>query len=344
MKKIDSCLIGFLIFAILSLILVNSINVLDRFFVLFSSPQVIEVSPKTGEEDVALNSQLVIRFDKPIKRQELQYSISPEANGEWKFEDTLIKNHFYRTLIFVPAIDFTPGTEYQVKLENMKGFGLEKTNSFLFTFKTQSFPELKELFIEPKIEITMLNIPLDWQDSPLSCEAASLKMALAGKGVFVSEKEIMEKIGYDLTPHKKNIWGNPYEKYVGDIDGKICETGYGVYWEPVARGAKNWREAEVFSGWKVEDLTREIKAGNSVIVWGALPVGTLTDCSWYTPEGKYILALKETHVRLAVGFIGPAENPSKIILNDPLAGKLYWSTTYFLKNWKIFNYSGVVVR
>ncbi len=109
---------------------------------------------------------------------------------------------------------------------------------------------------------------MDWQDHPLSCEAASLKMALSGKGVFVSENEIMEKIGYDLTPCKDNIWTDPYQIYVGDINGKVCRTGYGVYWGPIAKAAQNFRLAEDFSNWKIEDLTREIKLGNPVIVWG----------------------------------------------------------------------------
>ena len=179
----------------------------------------------------------------------------------------------------------------------------------------------------------------------MSCEAASLKMALANKEIYVSEDEIMQEIGYDNPLIRKDsLWGDPHKAYVGDIDGKICDTGYGVYWEPVAKAANIWREAEAFSGWSLEKLMREIKAGNSVIVWGALPTANLTDCSWYTPEGKYIKAYQETHVRLVVGYIGDAENPSKIIINDPLSGRLYWDTSFFLANWSVFGYSGVVVR
>ncbi len=315
--------------------------VMDKVFVLFSPVRIVNVSPSDGASDVLLDSSLVINFNKPIKRQEIQPFISPKMHGEWRFEDPLIKNHLFKTLVFVPAVKFEPGTQYQVKIENIKGFGFEKSNSFQFTFKTYSEPQ--DEASDPE-KITMLEIPLDWQDYALSCEAASLKMALSGKGIFVSETEIMEKIGYDLGSRKGNVWGDAYERYVGDIDGKMCKTGYGVYWDPVAKAAQNWREAEAFSGWSIQDLTKEVEAGNPVIVWGALPKDTLTDCSWYTSEGKYILAYKETHVRLLIGFIGPKENPSKIILNDPLSGRLYWSASYFLENWKVFDYSGVVIR
>ena len=169
-------------------------------------------------------------------------------------------------------------------------------------------------------------------------------MALSSKKVFVSEDQIMEKIGCDLTTRKDNIWGDPYKIYVGDISGKICSTGFGVFWEPIAQAANYWRPSQAFTGWNIEELISELNQGNPAVVWGTLPVSSLTDCSWHTSEGKYIKAYKQTHVRLAVGFIGPSENPLKIILNDPLSGRLYWSTDYFVSNWESFNSSAVVVR
>jgi len=319
------------------------------FFIL--PPKVIKTTPSKGEKNVALNSRLVIEFDKPVKRKEIQHSISPEAYGEWKFENPLIENHLFRTLIFVPAIDLNPSTQYQVKINSISGvLGSGFKNEFSFEFETENVPLEKssqeknpiESIEEPKV--ILLDIPLDWQDYPLSCEAASLKMALGFKGLNVSEDDIMEKIGYDPTPREKDIWGNPYQGYVGDINGEICETGYGVYWQPVAKAASNWREAESFSEWGAEDLAREIREGNPIIFWGTLPKEKLNDCSWFTPEGEYIKAFKETHVRLIVGFIEEDGGPSKIIINDPLSGRLYWSLSYFLTNWKSFNYSGVVIR
>ena len=105
------------------------------------------------------------------------------------------------------------------------------------------------------------------------------------------------------------------------------------------------KDAELLAEEKLyEYVGKEIESGNPVVVWGTMPVNNLSDCSWFTTEGKYIKAFRETHVRLAVGFVGDSENPSKIILNDPLSGRLYWDTSYFLTNWSAFDYSGVVVR
>lgn len=306
---------------------------------LFPTPEVTAVFPSPGSRNVPLYSIIKIKFNKPIKRQAVLPAILPGAHGQWQFEDALIKNHLFRTLTFTPASNFKPETSYQVKIENIQGFGISKSTSFAFTFQTQPV-----LIPGTEPEITILEIPLDWQDYSLSCEAASLKMTLAYKGILVSEKEIMQKIGYSNIPRRDNVLGDPYQAYVGDINGKICETGYGVYWGPVAKAAQNWRNSQAFSGWEIEDLIREIELGNPVIFWGVLPTRALTDCSWYTPEGKYIPAFKETHVRVMTGFIDLPQEPSKIIINGPLAGRLYWDTNYFLKNWEVFNNSGVVVR
>lgn len=346
---------------LISLIIIGVVSTAIYFFIL--PPKVINVTPSHDAQDVSFNTPLIIKFDKPVGRKSLNHLIIPEAYGEWKFEDPLVKNHLFRTLVFTPAVDFEQNTRYQVKIENViSPLGIGLPSSFSFSFKTQSISSEKisqnnnqpEKLLEPQSEtslltqtepeITLLNIALDWQDHPLSCEAASLKMALAEKGVYISEDDIMEKIGYDQTPHQGDVWGDPYRAFVGNIDGKICNTGYGVHWDPVANAANNWREAEAFSNWDLKNLTKEIELDNPVMVWGTLPVKTIHDCSWYTPEGKYIKTFWETHVRLVIGFIGESQNPSKIILNDPLTGRLYWSTSYFLTNWKAFGYSGVVIR
>lgn len=345
---------------ILAVFISGLIFFLFSFYIFVLPPKVTNSIFLNQVQGVALNVPLTIRFDKPVDRQKLQHLITPEAYGEWSFEDSLIKNHLFRTLIFTPAVGFEPGIQYQVKLENIVGpFGIGPASNFSFNFKTKELPS-KENFPEEtqfknsqniqadivshSRDITILDIPLDWQDDSLSCEAASLKMALSGKSIYVSEDDIMKKIGYDQTKHKGDTWGDPYQAYVGDIDGKMCSTGFGVFWEPVSKAASNWREAEAFSNWEIQDITREIKLGNPIVIWGTLPVTTLTDCSWYTPDGKYIRAYQETHVRLVIGFIGDVENPSQIILNDPLAGRLYWSVDYFLTNWESFGYSGVVIR
>jgi len=288
---------------------------------MLSAPQVTRTSPTVNAENVGPNAAIIIEFNKPLKRREVQASLSPVVHGEWKFQDPLVKNHLFQTLTFVPAVALKAGTVYTVILKNVQGFGFAEPSKISFSFRTTEteqspLPEPQENEEEKQTQdsqeeplVTLLDIPVDWQDSPLSCEAASLKMALQHKGVVISETEIMEKIGFDLTPRQGNIWGNPHKAFVGDIEGKICSTGFGVFWEAVARAANNWEDAVAFSGWTVQDLVAELDAGNPVVVWGTLPKATLTDCSWYTKSGELITAYRETHVRVAIGFLGLLKAP-----------------------------------
>ncbi len=191
-------------------------------------------------------------------------------------------------------------------------------------------------------ETIKLGVGLDYQDRPLSCEAAALKMALSFKGTFVSETDIMNRVGYDPTERENGAWGDPYQHFVGDIDGVQNTTGYGVYWGPIASAGSAWRPTEAFTNWTTAQLAAEIESGNPVVVWGTY-AGAYQD-SWTTPDGRLIDAWKGEHTRVAIGFVGSADNPTTIILNDPIAGQLWWSRATFETNWRSFGNAGVVVR
>jgi len=284
-------------------------------------------SPSNQSRGVSIGNSVRVYFNQPVDKESAKshFRISPEVNGSFSFSDN--------TMIFNPAKNFSYQTTYKVTiLSGVKSiYGLDSNKDFSTTFTTQ-------------LQTFKLSIPLDFQDYPLSCEAASLKMALRYKGVFVSENQIMNYVGIDSSPRQGNIWGDPYEIYVGSLNGRQNTTGYGVYWGPIARAAKVWRsQSQAFSGWSISDLTKEVKNGNPVVVWGVIGAGAYQD-SWYTEDGKYIYAWKGEHSRTVIGFVGSARSPSKIILNDPYVGQLYWSTSTFLSNWNIFGRSGVVVR
>ncbi len=244
------------------------------YFVL--PPRVINVIQTVAKNNLAALPEVVMKFNKPVERQSILPSITPDVPGEWRYEQPIFGNHLFTALVFVPETKMDPNTQYKIELGNIKSFfNIGPTGSYSFSFK----PNIDLVTAMPDQKITMIDIKSNWQESKLSCEAASLKMALASKGVYVSEKEIMEKIGYDPTPRKGSVWGDPNKHFVGNIDGKICDTGYGVYWEPVALVANNWRPAESFSGGDIKKVIKEIENGNPVIVWGTLPVKKIIDCS-----------------------------------------------------------------
>ncbi|MFA5051629.1 MAG: hypothetical protein WC544_01035 [Patescibacteria group bacterium] len=50
------------------------------------------------------------------------------------------------------------------------------------------------------------------------------------------------------------------------------------------------------------------------------------------------------HARVAIGFIGSADNPTKIITMDPIYGEKYFTRSSFEWNWGLLGNSGVVVE
>jgi len=188
---------------------------------------------------------------------------------------------------------------------------------------------------KPKASVK-LRVPFHRQEHSLSCEAAALKMALQAKGVNVPESEIISHLSFEP------MWGNPHKGFVGDINGKMLETGYGVYWEPIALVGNLYRPAESFEHWLTQSLASEIQKGNPLIVWGYAGSGKRK--LWLAPDGTPILGVFGEHARVAIGFAGSVQKPTGFFLLDPIYGEIYWNTKTFSANWAPFENSGVVIR
>jgi len=187
----------------------------------------------------------------------------------------------------------------------------------------------------------MLDIPFHRQEHSLSCEIASVRSALLYRGLDIPESKLIEILSFDPTPGRWGVWGDPHKGFVGDIDGKMFKTGYGVYWEPITQVVRKYRFAEHFSGWSTARLAQEIEEGNPVIVWSYLGDGDLG--VWRTSGNKMIVGVNGEHTRVAMGYTGPKEKPTGFYLMDPIYGKIYEARADFLKKWAMFGYSGVVV-
>ncbi|MBU0707140.1 Ig-like domain-containing protein [Patescibacteria group bacterium] len=282
-------------------------------------------SPQDQTTGVGVNNTIRVSFDQEVDHAsaESNFHIEPASEGTFSWDGN--------TMAFTPTNHLTYNYTYKVTVNSgvISIYGLDSDRDFSLTFATAP-------------EVIKLDVRQDFQDRSLSCEAAALKMALSYQGVVVSEDEIMNHVGYDHTLHENGTWGDPYLAYVGDINGRQNTTGYGVYWDPIARAAGQWRPSEAFTGWTITQLTREIALGNPVVTWGIY--GSGYEDSWTTPEGKYIYAWKGEHARTVIGFVGSVDNPSKIIINDPFAGQLYWTRERFESDWGVFGNAGVVVR
>ena len=194
--------------------------------------------------------------------------------------------------------------------------------------------------VEPKPTL-LLDVPFHRQEHSLSCEIASLRSLLLYRGLDIPESDLIALLAFDPTPRRLGIWGDPHKGFVGDIDGKMFKTGYGVYWEPIAQVANNFRSSEYFTGWGTARLAEELEKGNPVIVWNYVGKGDLG--VWKTPEGKVIVGVNGEHSRVAMGYTGAKEDPAGFYLMDPIYGKIYEPIDEFRKKWALFGYSGIIV-
>ncbi len=284
---------------------------------------VSSLSPSRGATGVNLDRPFIVQYNQDILREQtISVTFSPDIAGKTTW--------IGRTLTFTPAGRWQANTTYTAFLPA----GIQGTISSPSSATTSTFTTV--------YATTEVVTPLYYQAHDLSCEAAALRMALAAKGAFVSEQTLIDAIGVDPTPHANGIWGDPYQAFVGALNGKQMIDGYGVYWEPVARVAIRWRPSEAFSDWNLETLLGEIDRGHPIVVWGYYGSGRIQ--TWQTPTGKTITGITGEHARVVTGYVGPRAQPTWILLNDPIAGKIRWRPTQFLANWQALRSSGVVVR
>ncbi|MFA5030312.1 MAG: Ig-like domain-containing protein [Patescibacteria group bacterium] len=294
-------------------------------FTTIGAVKVVAMSPGAGATGVAVDRKIRIDFDQAVSHASAQskFSITPNVEGNFSWDGA--------TLIFTPSSNMALDTGYTVHLASgiESETGMPSAVEYAFTFTTQP-------------TIVRLDVPYDHQDYALSCEVAALKMALTYKGVAVTEDQLMGIVGYDPTPHNGNVWGNPYNAFVGSITGRQSTTGYGVYWEPILKAARTYRDADYFVNGNIQRLTAEINNGNPVVVWGNAGSGKRVD--WQTPDGQSIYAINGEHARVVKGYIGSPDNPTKIIVNDPLYGEITYSKASFEGNWGMLFRAGVVVK
>jgi len=274
---------------------------------------------------VGVGNSLRFNFDQTVDKESTQshFSISPNIGGVFSWE--------HNSLIFTPNSPFAHDTNYIATFSPgiISIEGQDSVDTFKNSFFTESY-------------VFKLSVPAFLQRYTLSCEAAALRMILAFRGIDENEDSLLAKIGFDTTSKDGNVWGDPHNAFVGDVKGKQMRTGYGVYWEPIERVAKQFRNAKAFTGWTVDQLTSELQKGHPVQVWTYSKGGNPT--TWQTPSGKQIQAVSGEHSIVAKGFVGKKEDPKQIIVNDPLIGEIYMPQAEFNKKWNSLGRSGVVVN
>lgn len=178
-------------------------------------------------------------------------------------------------------------------------------------------------FIPPKGATKMLAVPYHKQEHALSCEVASLRSALHAIGTSVPEDILVGALAVDPTSKRtvgsRVTWGDPDTGFVGDIDGKMPSSGYGVHAGPIADLASLYASTTLIRSDDARALVRAIDAGHPVIAWtvlGARP----RRLSWSGPDGTPVSAALYEHTVVVSGYRGSAGNIERVYLIDPLTG------------------------
>ncbi len=310
----------------------EGISLSDDFLFYFQTVGRVKafVRPRRSARRVNVRSAIKVYFNQKVNAYSAKrlFLIRPRTKGRFYFSGNW--------MIFRPSRKLRYQRKYRVVLRaGVKSiYGHKSNRSFKTVFTTQN-------------QTLRLRIRLDFQDYPLSCEIAALKMALRYKGVRVSEKRILRHI--KQYPYRRNwwrnSWGDPYREFVGSLYGRQNVTGYGVYWQPIAKAARVWRPRSraTVRRLTVGQMLRQVAKGNPVVVWGVCSRYSSVD-GWFTHQGRYVYARSGEHAKVVIGFIGGPNRASRIILNDPIKGRLYWTRKKFMRDWRLFGKAAVIVR
>jgi uncharacterized protein YvpB len=181
-----------------------------------------------------------------------------------------------------------------------------------------------------------------YQSHSLSCEEAATSMALTHQGISLSQNQILDEVGADLRamyvdPSGTVRWGNPYETFVGSVNGSESNyTGYGMYYPPLVRVAKaHGASILAYGTMSAATIYARVIAGHPVVafatydwLWHPRRDYLSFDGQWIPWIGPYYAS----HVYTVVGV-----SPSSVLVNDPIRGQYWVSKGSFEAAYSDFN-------
>ena len=170
-------------------------------------PKVVFPSePALGVTEVTKDKPLVINFDRPIRKENLKYSISPELGGNWNFKTNLYSGS--SALSFIPIETPEMETRYTVSLTEIRNIVGVKKENYLFGFLTSPIPKVTAVEpangvqgVLPKQEIVILTDVSHNELAQFSFELsppAELEVAEDGLKYILKPKSNLSK-GTDYT-------------------------------------------------------------------------------------------------------------------------------------------------
>lgn len=189
-------------------------------------------------------------------------------------------------------------------------------------------------------------VPVFGQQLGNDCEATSLRMVLAARGVQVSDQDVLGRIGVDLAHPQAGVSGplsgDPFRAFVGDPGGsEAAGTGFGVYYPPIAQAAQSYGLSTAAAGQGISpaQLRSAVAAGHPAIVW--------VDYNWRdVAAGSYT-----AYDGRVVPYAGPSEHTvvvtavsnGQYLVNDPARGQLQISEAAFDAGYASYGDMAVIV-
>ena len=199
----------------------------------------------------------------------------------------------------------------------------------------------------PAAAAGLMEIAIDRQDQNATCEVASLKMALAWRGVTATEEGLLAQTGIDRRPPEVDDhgtirrWGNPDASFVGDPGGRAAAyTGYGVYAGPIARAARasGVEVAAAGTGVSPDAVYAAVVAGRPVVAWVTSDYGHAAIRTWTAWDGATVRYAFTEHAVLVIGV-----TPTRVLIDAPWWGQLWKSREEFEAASATFDGMAVVV-
>lgn len=177
-----------------------------------------------------------------------------------------------------------------------------------------------------------LDVPWYQQAYTLSCEAASLRMALAHEGISTTDAAILDIIGTDARPatfvNGVLRWSDPFVAFVGDPNGsEAALTGYGTYYPTIARAAiaLGGQVLRAGQGIAPTDVYDAVLQGHPVVAWVTYQWVPPVHADYLTFEGRTVPYAGP--VEHAVTVVGVEEH--SVLVNNPLSGPEWVSKSTF---------------
>jgi uncharacterized protein YvpB len=262
--------------------------------------------PIDTNTNVSINTPISVKFDQEVSSISAQnkFITNPEIKGSFTWNNN--------TMIFKPALPLDYSSNYSYKITtgiiSINGQNSTDENTYKFTTAPNEF---------------VLKVPMYMQNQLNTCNIAVARMLLAYRGINISEDDLINQIG---TSGSRGT-GNPHIGFVPD---------YGTYWEPIVKAVTKYRRNRLFTNWNLKDLLNEINHGNPVMIWGQNGWSDPHDISWTLPDLTYIRAINGMHSSAVIGFRGPSDNPTDIIINDPWRGYSTIPLAEFTRRWSYF--------